>query len=197
MNEDGEPEPTAPRYAALQGKRIVAKHSAEAQDETRSTPAPLRSRIRTAPFKTSDFLDACASFDEKSHARLARGERLAESDNPGIGARNLKKLGDYLDPMVRAQLELRVAKKTRLSKAQESRNERARGSKSLRGIDCADVEREGAAYDAIAELLQQEVAAGFYDRTRAEDRLQQEARDATYDREHPEQSSTEHDGRSP
>lgn len=99
------------------------------EDETAispSTPEPWRSALRDLT-PTNDrkaaVVAALAAFEE-DHARdaLASGQRLDEALVPrGIGPRFLEEFGEHMDPRVREQLQLRVAKRAARTETFEQR----------------------------------------------------------------------------
>ena len=111
-----------------------------------------------------------AAFDEETRARLAAGQRPIEAHAPkGLGPRALAALGQYLDPKVLAQLELRQTKKQARSAAFETGRDLAVELKEMRsaGKQWGDefqtkvAEREAA--DRIRKRLESELAAGCYE----------------------------------
>ncbi len=163
---------TPPVSAPAPTEEAVADAPALATTSEEPYVSPLRGlRAKGKPDPKREALRiGLAAFDEETRARLAAGQRPIEAHAPkGLGPRALAALGQYLDPKVLAQLELRQTKKQARSAAFETGRDLAVELKEMRsaGKQWGDefqtkvAEREAA--DRIRKRLESELAAGCYE----------------------------------
>ncbi|WP_164512795.1 relaxase/mobilization nuclease domain-containing protein [Leucobacter chromiireducens] len=161
----------APDAGAADG--TAASHAPSAAAPAASAQQTARSRLRDAVSKSEQrqaVITAFAAFEERALEALREGRRIDDGDVPkGIGAGFLKAFGEQMFPEIRAQMELREAKKQLGRSAFEDAkalHERLQGV--LGPGEREDLESRNRGLRKTAARLRAEIAAGVYEDTTQE-----------------------------
>ena len=161
----------APDAGAADG--TAASHAPSAAAPGTSAETPARSRLRDVISKSEQrqaVITAFAAFEERAREALRAGRRLDDGDVPkGIGAGFLRAFGEQMFPEIRAQMELREAKKQlgrSAFEAAKALHERLQGV--LGPDEREDLESRNRGLRKTAARLRAEIAAGVYEDTTQE-----------------------------